>query len=599
MTARAIIGLCAYNLVLLGTGAGVLWGIRGWRWWTDLVRLTGLAYFLGVGSLMVLLTFELVVGIPVTAATILGSCVLLAASGIVVGRLRGHSRPRLHPSAWRFPGLSLFAALFVAGIVVYFEGLFRAGRLATAVTAWDSWAFWVPKAEGIYWFDRLSPGFLLSLPQLPSYPPGLSALEAGAFHALGAPDSVTLHLQYWFFAAGFVAAVAGLLSRRVHQAILYPALLLVLVAPSLVERMTSVYGDIPLAYLIALAALLLVLWLEEQQPWQLAVATIFLAGAMLTKREGILFTVCVLVAAFAATWAERRLRWKPLLVTGLVAFALALPWRIWFVAHALPGDGPDAGYLGAFHHLDRVWPSFHLVLTTLFDRDLWPIVSAVAVAAIVLAAVAGSWRISAYSAVFLGASLAMCTWAIWSNTDLPITQADEANPIVRVTSTPILVLAVLTPLLLERTWSARTTPASAEPAGTVLRDALVFRSRWAWVVVAVGLLSHPGAMLVGYSGSGLPGGLPHFPSASDCVSAPVAGERVRVTVGYADTYQEANALAGRARAAGLGAIRIGQDGCGRLRVFAAGMESAAALHMLAAAREAGLRPALESAEARR
>ena len=48
MTARAIIGLCAYNLVLLGTGAGVLWGIRGWRWWTDFVRLTGLAYFLGV-----------------------------------------------------------------------------------------------------------------------------------------------------------------------------------------------------------------------------------------------------------------------------------------------------------------------------------------------------------------------------------------------------------------------------------------------------------------------------------------------------------------------------------------------------------------------
>ena len=365
--------------------------------------------------------------------------------------------------------------------------------------------------------------------------------------------------------------------------------------------MTSVYGDIPLAYLVARRALLVSCGSRSSEPWQLAVATIFLAGAMLTKREGLLFTA----RAWCSRDSSRRSRsdasyGRASSRPGQLAFVLVLPWRIWFVAHALPGDGPDAGYLGAFHHLDRVWPSFHLVLTTLFDRDLWPIVSAVAVAAIVLAAVAGSWRISAYSAVFLGASLAMCTWAIWSNTDLPITQADEANPIVRVTSTPILVLAVLTPLLLERTWSARTTPASAEPAGTVLRDALVFRSRWAWVVVAVGLLSHPGAMLVGYSGSGLPGGLPHFPSASDCVSAPVAGERVRVTVGYADTYQEANALAGRARAAGLDAIRIGQDGCGRLRVFAAGMESAAALQrMLAAAREAGLRPALESAEARR
>ena len=85
MTARAIIGLCAYNLVLLGTGAGVLWGIRGWRWWTDLVRLTGLAYFLGVGSLMVLLTFELVVGIPVTAATILWELRATRGFRLVVG----------------------------------------------------------------------------------------------------------------------------------------------------------------------------------------------------------------------------------------------------------------------------------------------------------------------------------------------------------------------------------------------------------------------------------------------------------------------------------------------------------------------------------
>ena len=599
MTARAISGLFVYNVLLLGTGAGVLWGIRGWRCWTDFVRLAGLAYFLGVSSVMIVLTLELVLGVPVTATTSVVSCALLAASGLVIGRMRGRSRPSLHPSGWRFPGLSLFAALFVAGIVVYFEGLFRTGRLAGIVGEWDSWAFWVPKADAIYWFGRLSPDFLLLLPQLPSYPPGLSTLEAGAFHAMGAPDSVTLHLQHWFFAVGFAAAVAGVLARRVHPEILYPVLLLVLVAPSL-QRVISLYGDIPLAYQVALAALLLALWVDEQRTWQLAAATVLFAGAMLTKREGILFTACVLLAALAASWAERRMLWRRLVFAGLVAFALALPWRIWFVAHGLQGDGPDAGYLGALHHLDRVWPSFRLVVGTLFDSDLWPVVPLVAVAATVLAALAASWRISVYSAVFVAASVALSTWAMWSNITLPITHPGQGNPIDRVTSTPILVLAVLTPLLLERAWSARATRANVQPAGAVLRDALVFKSRWAWAVVALGVLSHPGAMLVGYSGSGLPGGWPHFPSASDCVSAPVDGELVRVVVGFADTYQEANVLAGRARAAGLGAIRIGQDGCGRLRVFAGGMESAAASQrMLAAAREAGLRPALESAVARR
>ena len=301
--------------------------------------------------------------------------------------------------------------------------------------------------------------------------------------------------------------------------------------------MTSVYGDIPLAYLVALAALLLVLWLEEQQPWQLAVATIFLAGAMLTKREGILFTVCVLVATFAATWAERRLRWKPLLVTGLVAFALALPWRIWFVAHGLPGDGPTPG--------TWVRPpprpggrSFHLVVTTLFDRDLWPIVPAVAVAAIVLAAVAGSWRIR---------HTPPSSWARRSRCppgpsgrmrladhpggrgepDSPRDEHSDPRPRRARSSAPRASLV-----------GAHRSPVRARRTGCETRSCLGLAGHGRWS--RLGVLSHPGAMLLGYSGSGLPGGLPHFPSAADCVSAPVDGEPVRMVVGYADTYQEAN-----------------------------------------------------------
>ena len=72
------------------------------------------------------------------------------------------------------------------------------------------------------------------LPQLPSYPPGPATIQAGAFHAMGSADTTTLHLQYWFIAVGFAVAVIGLLASRVHHAILFPTLLALLVAPSLV-----------------------------------------------------------------------------------------------------------------------------------------------------------------------------------------------------------------------------------------------------------------------------------------------------------------------------------------------------------------------------
>ena len=43
----------------------------------------------------------------------------------------------------------MFVALFVAGIVVYFEALFRAERLAGVAREWDSWALWLPKSKAL------------------------------------------------------------------------------------------------------------------------------------------------------------------------------------------------------------------------------------------------------------------------------------------------------------------------------------------------------------------------------------------------------------------------------------------------------------------
>jgi hypothetical protein len=342
----------------------------------------------------------------------------------------------------------------------------------------------------------------------------------------------------------------------------------VMIAPGFVGRAMVTYADIPLGYLVAGAALLVVLWVDEREPWQLAGATLLLSAGVLTKREGMLFAASVLVAALLASWGDRRGGWRPVALSGIVVVALTLPWRLWFTARGLPSDGPEAGYGGSLDHLDRVGPSFRLVLRTLFDQDLWPVVSLVGVAAVLLAALAGSMRAAVFGATFLGGAVAACTWAIWSNPSLQFTQQDSLNPIVRLTGTTILVLGAMTPLLLQNAWDGSREDRSARPvAVSPGPDGIVWRSLGAWAIVLVGVLSHPASMLAGYSGSGLPGGTPAFAGPGACVLAAAPGPPAQRVVGYASSYAAADELRRRAVATGANDVRMEQDGCGRIRVF--------------------------------
>jgi hypothetical protein len=596
VTARAILGLVAFNLFVLTVGAGVLWGVRGWRWWTDLVRLAGLAYLLGLSALMILLTFEIVVGIPMGVPAILVTGAAVIAVGVLVGRRRRFVPPGWRPPGWRVPGISLVAALFVAGIVVYFESLFRAQRLQGVAQEWDSWANWLPKAKQLYATGHLDPEFLslVTPSQPPGYPPGPAVIQAAAFHAMGSMDTVTLHLQYWFMAAGFVLAVAGLLAGRVRGAILFPVLLALLVSPTVLEWIATVYSDLPVGYLVAVAALLIALWLEDRQTWRLAAATVLLSGAMLTKREGLLFAACVLLAAFVASVGDRRRLWRPLLVAGLAAFALALPWRFYFTAHGLAGDGPQLGYL-PLSHLDVAWPALRLNVSTFLDPDRFLYVPALAVVAIVLAALAGASRIALYSGTLTVAAVAGGAWVSWA---YPVAYND-LWPVRRFTAITVLVLAALTPLLLQKAWSA--VRAQGPTAGRSLLDLFFRPSRVVWVVVLVGVLSHPGSMLLGYSRSGLPGGWPVFPGVAACATArvPATGPDVRVVLGQADSYPAASVLKQQALSAGLVGAQVGQDGCGNARVFVEAGSPAESQALVDAARAANLEPTLEGIEVQR
>lgn len=590
MTVRAIAGLVGLHLFLLVAGAGVLWGLRGWRFWTDFVRLAGLAYLLGVAGVITVLTLALVVGVPFGPPLIVGSGAVLVACGLLAGRGKERPRPALRPPEWHVPTPSLLGAGFVAALVLYFEGSFRSERLAELYD-WDAWFTWTLKGKTLFHFGALEEwifgGSAYSGGVYTGYPPGFPELQAASFHAMGSDDVVTQNLNYWFLALGFTGAVAGLLAPRVRAHILLPVLLLMLVLPGLTGIPVPGGADRPLAFLVATAALLVFLWLDERKDWQLAAAAILLAGAFLTKREGLLLGACVVVAALAASWRDRRWAWPRLIVLAFAAFVLALPWRVWVASEGYRSDGPESGVFGFLDDFDRGLGSLWLAARAMFGYDLWLVLPGVVVAAAVLAFLSGARRGAVFALVFLGVTAVANAWVTWTNPSLALSIDYSLNPATRFMVTPLLVVAALLPLLLERAWAGRSGSSGQTAAGPK-------RLLLPWTIVLAALLLYPASMAVGYSSFRLPGGSPPFPSRTECERSPSMGESVRLVFGYERSYPEANMLRDQARRAGFEQTDVGRDGCGRLRVYIENVPSVAAgQELVARARVSGLESTLE------
>jgi hypothetical protein len=443
----AIAGLGALNLTLLIVGAAALYALRGLRSWNEAVRLAGVAYMLGVALCGVVFVSELVVDLPFSLGAILVTEVVLALAAVVIGRSLGRPRPTGRLSLPRLSALSVaFSALFV----LYCEALFRSGRLA-GLYEFDGWAFWVPKAKAIYFFGGLDQQFFAELPGR-SYPPLVPAFEAAAFHFMGSPDVVTLHLQFWFFLVGFVVAVAGLLSVRVSPVFLWPPLLLLLATPHVVQYALQAEGDFVLDELLALAVLFIALWLVERKGWHLGAATILLAAAMSTKREGYLVAACIILAALAASWTARRGVWPRLVLVAVIAVVLTIPWRVLLAVRGLPGGGPEAGGTGLFSHLDRAWPSFRLALSTLFDFNIWLLVAPVGLLAIAVALVAGAQPVGLYTLTLFALAIVAFSWTTWAFPSLPITKDPALNPMPRLTGSLVFATTAVLPVLLAGSW---------------------------------------------------------------------------------------------------------------------------------------------------
>ena len=440
-------GVVELNLLFLLAGIAILWGMRGFRSLLDLLDLLGLALALGLGSVSVLATLVLVAGggLPAAVIVALALAVLVAGSAVALAARRGVPRRlgRLPIS----PG-TCFALAAALGALVVLVGLFRVARVAP-LGGGDSWQFWVPKAKLIYFTGGIGDPLFTTLPG-PNYPLLVPALFAMDFRFMGSADAAELAVQNWFLYAAFVLAPAPVLRRLVPAWLAWLFVAATAVIPQLDARVLNAQADWTLDILFALTALLGIGWLRTGERWQLWSFGILLSAVFATLREGELLAACLCLGIAAASRRSRRRVWPRLFGVGAAAYALNVPWRIWWTSRGLPSDLPGGG----FHlhqlltHRSLIWPSLMDVLQPLFSATMWLVfVPTALVASAACLTLAGPARDTAvvYLTTFVLA-VAGLTWVGWSD---PGGLVGSLNPLPRVVGSLVLLSTVLAPLLID------------------------------------------------------------------------------------------------------------------------------------------------------
>ncbi len=449
---QSVGGLAALTIVFLAAGYVLLWGARGFAGRRDAIRLGGFAYLLGVAAVTLVETELLVLGAPPSVPVVLG---IVAAFGVVAMLARLVRRPPRPSVAFREREPFRLAGLGVAALVAaYLVDFLRAARLQSVYNfrEWDAWSSWVTKAKSFYVFggldDRVYPTLFL-----PGYPILVPVLSATGFYFMGAPDTTFLHVQYLLLLVGFVLAVAGMLRPAVPLVVLWPFLLLVVLAPAVAYHAVSPQADLTMDYFFAGGGLCLVVWLSRREPWLLVCGAVLLAAAMSTKRESYLFAGALLVGLLVVTARQARRAWPRLaLVVGLAALA-SVPWVLWRSHHQLGGQlqGTSTAELGS-----RLAPAARSVAEIIFGTGFWSLAVPAALAAALLALVAG--RGSHAAVVYLvtlvisyGGMVAILAIGI----DYTLGAHSDQNPIPRAAGALALLSVALGPALLAELFGGR------------------------------------------------------------------------------------------------------------------------------------------------
>lgn len=456
----SVLGVLVLNLLFLLAGSGILWGVRGWTTWREWGSLGGVAYMCGLCSVASLATLVPMYGGRLSAGVILALVAGVGLAGTLVGVAKRRPLPVRETVR---PALDLVVLVPMAITGLLLALFFRVARIQP-LTSWDAWGFWMTKAKAIYFFGGIDPTIFRQT--WPSYPLLVPALAAMNFRFMGSADTTALGVQWWLLAVGFVWAVAGLLRRVAPPRITWLYLALFAALPQLDDRLLERTADWPLDLFFGVTACALLVWVLTGESWILAVYGLGLAATLLTKREGQLLAVCLVVAGLLAAGVRSRRAWGGIVGVGALACLPAVLWRVWWTSRHWPPDTPPGGLVHAtFANLGYAPQAFHLVASLQFDYHLWLGVVPLALAAALLCLGQRDRRAAVFFlAVFV---LAFCGWA-WENwayvtEGFPITPDPSLNPTNRTVASLVVLSIVAAPVLVGRLLAQRS-PHEAEAA---------------------------------------------------------------------------------------------------------------------------------------
>jgi Dolichyl-phosphate-mannose-protein mannosyltransferase len=318
---------------------------------------------LGIG-LSSCLYFPLLVA-GVSKLPVIAGCELVAlcaTSALVLRRRSATSSAKSNalspPYTWNWVtalGLAAMLALFVAGFA-NLSGLNPQG-------GWDAFAIWNLRARYLlhsetwkYAVTTLPVGTHMEYPLLLS-----SAIARGWQYSGDTAQIVPIAIAFLFSLPLVILLVSALaLERRTSLGLL--AGLVLLANPAFLDQAASQYADLPLAFFVLAALVLITLHAEASASRYLSLAGVFAGLATWTKNEGMLLLAALATAVFADTWRSAGLRPAARRCATFLLGALpVLSLTLWFKLAVAPHD-PLAGQMGTSlaHKLANPGRWFHV-----------------------------------------------------------------------------------------------------------------------------------------------------------------------------------------------------------------------------------------------
>lgn len=377
-----------------------------------------------------------------------------AAGGVRLARARTRaktttSRP-VGVHEWSLAGVGL-------GLVVGLSALAVLDSRDKPLAEYDGWAMWGMKARALATLERADPavfaGDAYSRLHL-EYPLLLPSLNALPLELASGYSSHTLVASCLALGLCGLLAVFGIWRGRVRAAVLLPCLAALAAIPAFFLQLQTGYADVTLAVFVAAGLAAAARWLADSEAAWLALATLFLAASVLTKNEGLLFALAVLLPLLVLASGRR----AKVALSGLVVLLAYAPWRAYTSIHDL--SSPDYDLSSSFDldfvagRLDRAPTAARELLETALDPDRFGLALVFGLAAAVGALVLGQPRLGALVAGFAVLSLAGLAWIyVLTPHELGFFLSTNAE---RVVVSPLLGLVAVAPLLIED--SARSAP---------------------------------------------------------------------------------------------------------------------------------------------